>query len=661
MRLVLVGILSLGLIGLPSAADTIEQLRLLSGPLTSVDERGRNVLELLKPPGEWRPFPDIDDREAWESLPEDIKAQRIEAGENALDFDWPTLTATLSLKFEREGDRSSYSRAHSRRRSMLADLVLAECIENEGRFVDQIMNGIWAISEQTFWNTPQHLYLQQEGYGLADITEPTVDLHAGMMLNLLAWTDYLVGPRLDDISPLIRERIRVEADRRIFTPLLDRDDFWWMGFDHRRERVNNWNPWINSNWLVGVLLLEEDERRRAHAVYKILRSLDEFIDPHPRDGGCDEGPGYWNHAAGSLFDSLDMLYSATDGGIDVFEEPVIKRMGQYVYKAHIRDDFFINFGDASPKPNVSADLIYRYGARLGDERMQQFAAFLDETGRSRSYIGSDLTRTLHFLFRVDEFDAPAEQPYARDMWLPDTEHVAARSVDGSPEGLYFAAKAGHNGESHNHNNVGNYMVFVDGYPALVDAGVEAYTGDTFHPERRWELWTMQSGYHNLPTINGVMQRNGLQFRARDIKYEADDDSVTFALDIAGAYPDEAHVDEWRRTIHFERGDYIEVSEAYRLSDVTDELKLTLMTPCNVDASEPGRLRLTGEKPDGGPYGIEVAYDADRFSVRTEEVELEPGGRLERAWEQSHLTRILLYNPGPPAEDAFSVRITEIAE
>ena len=69
--------------------------------------------------------------------------------------------------------------------------------------------------------------------------------------------------------------------------------------------------------------------------------------------------------------------------------------------------------------------------------------------------------------------------------------MAAREKPGSSEGLYVAAEGGHNAQSHNHNDVGNVIVFADGRPVLVDAGVEEYTSKTFS-SRRYEIWTMQS-------------------------------------------------------------------------------------------------------------------------------------------------------------------------
>src|SRR5919107_3713622 len=163
------------------------------------------------------------------------------------------------------------------RRLRLANLVMAELFENRGRFLDEIANGIWAISEQTFWGSTAHLGLQKAGTGLPDASEPVVDLFAAEAAALLAWTDYLLGARLDSVSPRLRERIRYEVDRRVLTPALERDDFWWMGFGARRD-VNNWNPWINSNWLASVLLLENDPARRVRAVHKIMRSLDAFLN-----------------------------------------------------------------------------------------------------------------------------------------------------------------------------------------------------------------------------------------------------------------------------------------------------------------------------------------------------------------------------------------------
>jgi len=250
---------------------------------------------ILRPQSEWQPYPTITVRKAWDNILSTARTVHLQQGEQFLGYSWPSLPATLFLEYARNGDRERYQLPHFARRAALGHLVIAECIENQARFLDDIVNGIWAICEETYWGIPAHVGVQVAGDGLPDSTEPTVDLFAAETSSLLAWTHYLLGEQLDSVSPLVRPRIAREIDIRILTPNLERDDFWWMGFVDKRNgrRVNNWNPWICSNWLASALLMERDETRRQAMVAKILRSMDKFIDPHPLDGGCDEGPNYW--------------------------------------------------------------------------------------------------------------------------------------------------------------------------------------------------------------------------------------------------------------------------------------------------------------------------------------------------------------------------------
>jgi hypothetical protein len=155
--------------------------------------------------------------------------------------------------------------------------------------------------------------------------------------------------------------------------------------------------------------------------------------------------------------------------------------------------------------------------------------------------------------------------------------MTARCAEGTTKGFFVAAQGGHNAESHNHNDVGNFIVYRDGRPILIDAGVETYSRKTFSGQR-YEIWTMQSAYHNLPTIDGVMQSPGRQFAAREVRYEANGDHAQLQLDIAGAYPKQANVKSWVRTIRLNRGQDIGITENYALDKPAKEITLTLLTP-----------------------------------------------------------------------------------
>ncbi len=464
-----------------------------------------NLARVLLPRERWLPFAPASTRAGWEALPAPARKDLVAAGERHLGKEWPLLPASVFLEYARDGNRSRYEAIRSARRERLRELVVAECVEAKGRFTDEVVNGVWATCEETFWGVPAHLSLQKAGSGLPDVTEPVVDLFAAETASLLAWTDYLLGPQLGGINKLLRPRVQYEMQRRILVPNLERNDFWWMGFDPKRaSSLNNWTPWIDSNWLTAALLMEPDEKRRVTAVHKILRSLDRFLDGYADDGGCDEGPGYWGRAGGSLFDCLELLYSATGGAADFYREPLIQEIGRYIYRVHIAGDWFINFADASARNRINPELVFRYGKAIADEKMQAMAGYA-AAGRGDRIGADSLGRQLAALFLSGGLaSVPARPPLVRDAWMPGIQVMAARAKEGSTDGLYLAAQGGHNAESHNHNDVGNFIVFAGGQPVIIDVGVETYTAKTFSGSR-YDIWTMQSAYHNLPTIGRVMQ------------------------------------------------------------------------------------------------------------------------------------------------------------
>jgi hypothetical protein len=591
---------------------------------------------MLVPRERWHPYPTIDEREPWNAVPVSIRQSFVQAAERELGADWGSIPAAVTLRYVRDGDRAQYDNMNTRRRTRLATLVTAELLENKGRFVDEIANGIWAISEQTFWGSTAHLGAQKRGSGLPDVTEPVVELFSAETAALLAWTDYLMGERLDKVSPLLRERIRLEVDRRILTPALERDDWWWLGFGPRKD-VNNWNPWIASNWLASALILERDPQRRVRTVHRIMRSLDVFMNGYPDDGGCDEGPSYWDRAGASLFDNLELLRGATNGGIDIYAQPLVRNMGQYIYRAYISQQYFVNMGDAPAKVRPDPELVYAYGSRIGDSVMTGFGALLARRRGEYRAGANTLGRILPALLSTEELSkATPREPLLADVWLPDLELMAARSAPGTADGLYLSAFGGHNAQSHNHNDVGNFVVYADGKPVLIDVGVEVYTAKTFGA-RRYEIWTMQSAYHNLPTINGVQQKDGAAFRARDARHAATATRASLSMDLAAAYPADAAVDRYERTVALDRrARTVSLDERYALREWKAPLRLNFMTPLRADVSRPGEIRL---RADSAGASFVVRYDAARFDATTEEIPI-ADARLLPVWG-NRIARVVL--------------------
>ena len=603
---------------------------------------------------EWRPFPRAGQRAEWEQVPLDAREKIVTLAEEYAARDVPNLPATLYLEFRRSGNRDRYQDVWMRRRAMLNGLALAECVEGEGRFLDPLANVIWAICEETSWTWPAHVGVQRAGVGLPDATEPIVALFSAETASSLAWVVYLLEDRLNEISPLICGRVRREIDRRILTPYLERDDFGWMGF-RGSGRPNNWNPWINSNVLAAALLTEAEEARRQELVQKVLRSLDRFFVPHPSDGSCDEGPSYWGRAGASLFDNLELLHSATQGKFDVYGDATVREIGRYIYRMHVAGDAFVCVGDCDVRSDVPRDLVFRYGQRIEDAPMRALARsgqVGDELWGERRGPWS-LMRLLYAVFNLSNLRSePTEPPLLRDVWLGDADLqlMAARDAAGTSDGLYVAAWGGHNGQSHNHNDVGNFIVYQNGQPALIDVGRPTYTRQTFSGDR-YKIWAMQSAYHNLPTVKGHMQQAGRQYAAAQVQYRADDAVAELQLDLAPAYPKAAGIQSWVRTIRLLRGDSLQVHDRFTLREESPDIVQHLITPCDVELLKDGQFRLWDA--DTG-VDLLVCYDPPELQVRVETIPLEDAS-LKAAWGPQ-LRRVLLQASQAQTQGVWSIVI-----
>jgi len=630
-----------------ASAQAPPERRLLSGRWSA-----EGVEAALAPSGEWRHFPRWRDRAQWDALRPGTRRGLLAEGESLLGAPWPVLPASVFLDYLRNGNRSRYEELRNARRRRLQALVLAELAEGKGRFVDEIVNGVWATCEETYWGVPAHVGVQKAGSGLPDVSEPTVDLFAADTAATLSWILYLIGEKLNEVSPLATKRIVHEIQTKVLRPCSVRNDFWWMGFGQDRA-MNNWTPWICSNWLASALLIETDARRRAGTVYKIMRSIDRFLDGYHEDGGCDEGPGYWGHAGGSLFECLELLDSASAGKISFFAEHLVGEIGRYIYRAHITEDWYVNFADASPRIQIAAELVYRYGKRVGDPQLMAQGGYGASLRPPGSRGGGSLARSIDALFLEGEMERARKQPpLAGDVWLAGTQVFVAREQEGSARGLYVAAQGGHNAESHNHNDVGNFIVFASGKPVLVDVGVETYTAKTFS-SRRYEIWTMRSSYHNLPLINGEEQRAGRQYAARACRAHAGR-RAEFSLDIAGAYPPAARVKEWRRTIGLNRDERtVRILDEGRFNNSGNEVVFVLMTPCAVSVKEPGMLILDGA---GGIGGRAVVRHDRALTAKVEEIQVEDG-RLKPIWG-GVLRRVLLSGAEVEAASRWVMELTE---
>lgn len=201
-----------------------------------------------------------------------------------------------------------------------------------------------------------------------------------------------------------------------------------------------------------------------------------------------------------------------------------------------------------------AGVLYRYGTRIGDQQLQAQASAIERSSIAKPSRGDSISRHLGSLFEpLPDRIRDEPSPLIGHSWLDGLQVLAIREHAGEERGLFLAAKGGNNDESHNHNDVGSFIVGLNGRPVVIDAGVETYSRKTFSSDR-YEIWTMQSEHHNLPIVNGVGQSAGYEFAARNVRFSTDAPGASLNMDISQAYPPEAGITNWDRTIAFARQD-----------------------------------------------------------------------------------------------------------
>jgi len=589
------------------------------------------------------PVPPADDRSVWGhprgSADGTTVADLRCRAEVDLGTPWPQLTARAYSRYFRDGNRDEYEQSVFARGRRLSRAAVAAAVTLEPRWIDEVADGVTLLCEQSTWCWPAHDDTQRVHHAVVPTsTDPYVDLGAGEVVGQLAWVDQLLGTQLDERFPGLRTRIRREAMVRVLEPFSRRRDWHWLGLE---GDVHNWNPWIHGNVLVGALRLVEDQTVRARLVSLVIEGIDRYVDSLPLDGAIDEGYSYWWNGACRALEALEILRHATGGALDAASIPALRATVAFPHQMHLGGAWYLNVADGPARPSTDQpwQALHQAAKRVGDDAALAHAAAHRAPGAPVAHESQGLGRLLRAMTDHAWLEATtADSPLPRDVWLASTQVLLARGAQGTASGLTLAVKGGHNGEHHNHNDVGSVLVALRGVPVVVDAGRPTYTAQTFGPDR-YEIWSMQSDWHNVPEIRGTAQPAGREFSARSAAADIDDSHAQLVLDLAGAYP-HADVRRWERTARLDRSTdrvTITVTDEWEL-DPDDDARPTVVhlllagdVHCGV-----GRAVITAL---GGAGTLILAWHPDTAAV-TPEVRTLDDPLLSDVWG-TRLTRLAI--------------------
>ncbi|MBQ0101791.1 MAG: heparinase II/III family protein [Firmicutes bacterium] len=589
------------------------------------EEKGYTVKGHVLPYEDFRLFADLKD--GFRINPA-YHSKMINEADEILKKELNILSASDYMLYAKNGNRSVYEDKYRERRDDMIKLSLAETITGEGKYIGRILDLVWQILEESTWVVPAHLPPKSKGVysplptTFGDDTN-CVDLYAARTGMVLSFTYYMLKDRFDEISETISERIVRELKERTIQPFIKyHDRFWW----YIREGANNWNPQVISDVLGVTALTERDLSVREQVTELAIKGLDRFVVGYDDDGGCDEGPDYWTGAGGALYNAGIILLDITGGYINIFDDPLMKNMGEYICKVYAGGGRYYSYSDAHPVSPQMDCWIYDWANLIHSDRMKSLFA---------SQSGGRLASPLYLFtcYRtIRELSLPIvkKQTYLCNK----TEYIKSLSIAVTHEttdpecGLFLAFKGGNNNESHNHNDVGSFIVYSDGNPVLIDAGVGKYTQKTFSIHR-YQIWNNCSEYHNTPLPNGIPQKVGAEYRSKNPEY--DEKSGKLTLDLTEAYPEEARLSSLIRSCVLKNGEAVITDEVTLLAD--GEMSFVLMMCQKPMLTSDGVISVSG---------AEIRFDK-RLSVVIDEPDCtsEETSVIPRKWGTDAIYRAVL--------------------
>lgn len=497
----------------------------------------------------------------------------------------PDTTYTAYRLFRTTGDRKVYEKAYFDKRDELSTRAMAAWLTGDDAQLPAVNDLLWNICEETTWVLPAH-----------ENDKPwNIDLFAAETGSELAHVLLLLGDRLPEE---VRNRVRDEVRTRVLDPYLQHaEEYGW------RVGANNWTGVCAGSVGQAFLILEPDVDRQARALLNVLVQLDRFKNgAFEEDGASLEGIGYWNYGLLHYVGFGEMLRARTDGAIDLLADPKLVAIAKYPGAVALDRHVFASFSDSHEESAIAPYLAARIAERTGVETVLGQAA--DENSRWR--LGTKLRNVLWV------GDAPAREAIIESAYLPNS---AVIKLVGSADGarIVLAAKAGHNNEPHNQNDVGSFILRAGGTTYLCDPGGGLYSRDYFGPKRYENVFANSYG-HSVPRIGGKLQQAGAQFRGTMERLA--DNAVR--IDMAGAYgiPE---LKRAARTLTLQPDGAVAMDAEYAFEGAGLEVEEALVTwlPVEVEGSV---ARITS--PEGaltiraaaGTFAVERLQEASRANA-----------------------------------------------
>ncbi|MBE6404990.1 MAG: hypothetical protein E7040_03115 [Lentisphaerae bacterium] len=427
-------------------------------------------------------IPTVKDRNAWKKLQNHpqwdllvklAENQRIQKLEDPFPY---------YMDFRNKGDRRSYQK----RLNVLQDfgaLTVVYCATKEKKYLAPIESRVRMLLDLPTWVLPAHYVPLNCQTGKTDV----IDINAAIISGELAMLLHVLGP---DMDPGLAARLNAELLRRIVIPweqVLEGTHYVydWM------DRNDNWNAVCIAGCTGTFLMLDIEKQRKERLLELAIRKNNHFLQGFGNDGYCSEGISYWYYGFGHFLQFAETV-KRYNGRNLLTADPRAERAAMFPERIRIFPGCYPMYADSSYAEKV-------FYLELRDILLGKRNGFSARTALNKN---KQLSQLISILFSPRD-ERPADQSVSEQNTIFNQAQVyVARGNAECRLGVSF--KGGHNREFHNHNDVGSYVVSVDGISLVLDPGTEVYTARTFS-NRRYESRLIGSYGHNVPRIDGQEQ------------------------------------------------------------------------------------------------------------------------------------------------------------
>ncbi len=468
----------------------------------------------------------------------------------------PALTDELYREFFTSGNRLPFEDAYFERRRRFARAAMCALIDGGRNWLDSMRDKLAQISEEVSWALPAHVNSPSG-------KDPMhLDLFACETGNMMGETLDLFGAELPaELVGAIKTRLR----KQLFENYIYRhQDLFWT------RSGGNWNAVCHQGLLGAAFAAEDDPQMIARLLLIARRYLNVFLEAFGEDGGCAEGPGYWQYGFGWFSFLNEQLETRTDGALSFFAgDERVREIAKYAPRVTLANHHFVNFGDSPRNGALNPALLTYLGRRFDDSLLGAHGyrnyTRLGHTGLNMRGQRTDLLYLTRLFLNVPADHSAERAIEPEDFYFKNLGIVVAHALDARGNRWDFAAKAGNNAEKNNHNDCGNYLLNINGIPLVIEIGAPEYTKD-FFSENRYNYLAARTLGHSLPIVNGHEQAAGLQYAAGILNAELAADHVEISIDLTNCYPAEAGAIDLTRSFYLDkRQGRLRVKEFYELA------------------------------------------------------------------------------------------------